>query len=207
MAPQKPFKYSSWRSPNTWFHLPPRFCTGNMQGKSCRGMEGRATARKWLHNFLGIQKCSAHKSGSSLCGMRSDGNPARLWPATQRHFLCPWGSGLPARAISFMENSGLFSGFIKIDEKTNKTHGFEHFTCNPLRDPHFQKICTKINQWDHGPESIFPSTKRQNLPPCFDPGLLLKICYSILQLQQVLVHEDTEAKKLMGGNGVCNWRP
>ena len=28
--------------------------------------------------------------------------------------------GLPARAISFMGNSGLFSGFIKIDEKTNK---------------------------------------------------------------------------------------
>ena len=55
--------------------------------------------------FGSIQKCSAHKSGSSLCGMRSDGNPARLWPATQRHFLCPWGSGLPARAISFMENS------------------------------------------------------------------------------------------------------
>ncbi len=149
-----------------------------------------------------IQKCSAHKSGSSLCGMRSDGNPARLWPATQRHFLCPWGSGLPARAISFMENSGLFSGFIKIDEKTNKTHGFEHFTCNPLRDPHFQKICTKMNQWGHGPESIFPSTGRENLPPCFHPGLFSKICYNILQLQQVLVHEDTEAKKLMGGNGV-----
>ena len=92
------------------------------------------------YRFPWIQKCSAHKSGSSLCGMRSDGNPARLWPATQRHFLCPWGSGLPARAISFMENSGLFSGFIKIDEKTNKTHGFEHFTCNPLRDPHFRKF-------------------------------------------------------------------
>ena len=45
-----------------------------------------------------------------------------------------------------MENSGLFSGFIKIDEKTNKTHGFEHFTCNPLRDPHFEKICAKISQ-------------------------------------------------------------
>ena len=76
--------------------------------------------RKDLLQYLSIQKCSAHKSGSSLCGMRSDGNPARLWPATQRHFLCPWGSGLPARAISFMENSGLFSGFIKIDEKLIK---------------------------------------------------------------------------------------
>ena len=95
----------------------------------------------------GIQKCSAHKSGSSLCGMRSDGNPARLWPATQRHFLCPWGSGLPARAISFMENPGLFLGFIKIDAKTNKTHGFEHFTCNPLRDPIFRKIAQNGISW------------------------------------------------------------
>ena len=135
--------------------------------------------------------------------MRPDGNPARLCPTSQRQFLYPLGSGLPARVISFMEYPGLFSGSIKTDAKTNKTHGFEHFTCNPLRDPHFQKICTKMNQWDLGPESIFPSTGRENLPPCFHPGLFSKICYNILQLQQVLVHEDTEAKKLMGGNGVC----
>ena len=113
----------------------------------------------------------------------------RLWPASQGHFL-----------------HGKFRIILRIylnRWKTNKTHGFEHFTCNPLRDPHFQKTCTRINQWDHGPESIFPSMGRENLPPCFHPGLLSKICYNILQLQQVLVHEDTEAKKLMGGNGVC----
>ena len=93
--------------------------------------------------------------------MRSDGNPARLWPATQRHFLCPWGSGLPARAISFMENSGLFSGFIKIDEKTNKIHGLEHFTCNPLRDPQFRNICTKLHQWDQGPNQSFHQREKK----------------------------------------------
>ena len=98
-----------------------------------------------------------------------------------------------------MEYLGSSQGFIKMDAKTNKTHGFEHFTCNPLRDPHFQKICTKINQWDHGPESIFPSTGRENLPPWSHSGLFSKICYNILQLQQVLVHKTTEAKKLMGG--------
>ena len=118
----------------------------------------------------GIQKCSAHKSGSSLCGMRSDGNPARLWPATQRHFLCPRGSGLPARAISFMGNSGLFSRFIKIDEKTNKTHGFEHFTCNPLRDPHFEKFCTKMNQWDHGPNQSFHQRDEKTCRHAFIQG-------------------------------------
>ena len=31
------------------------------------------------------------------------------------------------------------SSSVKIDAKTNKIHGFEHFTCNPLGDPHFRK--------------------------------------------------------------------
>ena len=85
-----------------------------------------------------------------------------------------------------MGNSGLFSGFIKIDEKTNKTHGFEHFTCNPLRDPHFQKICTKWNQLDHGPKSIFSSFRgpaaRKVGPVCFDG-----------QISQPLVMNPTSA--------------
>ena len=108
------------------------------------------------------------------------------------------GSGLPPKGISFVHEAlacrpgpfpswkipDYFQDLLKPMKKTHKTHGFEHFTCNPLRDPHFQKICTKINQWDHGPESICPSTGRENLPPCFHPGLFSKICYNILQLQQ-----------------------
>ena len=65
----------------------------------------------------------------------------------------------------------------------------------------FSKKVHKMKSVGHGPKSIFPSTGRKNLLPCFHPGLFSKICYNILQLQQVSVHEDTEAKKLMGGNG------
>ena len=80
----------------------------------------------------------------------------RLWPASQGRFL----HGYP----------GLFSGFIKIDAKTNKTHGFEHFTCNPLRDPHFQKIYTKINQWDHGPNQSFHQRDEKTCRHAFIQG-------------------------------------
>ena len=103
-----------------------------------------------------------------------------------------------------MEYPGLFSGSIQIDAKTNKTHGSEHFTCTSLRDPIFEKKIHKIKSVGHGPKLIFPSTGRENLSPCFHPGLFSKIFYNILQLQQILVHEDTGAKKLMGGNGFGN---
>ena len=38
-----------------------------------------------------------------------------------------------------MEYPGLLPGIIKINAETNKTHGFEHFTCNLSRDPIFGK--------------------------------------------------------------------
>ena len=53
------------------------------------------------------------------------------------------GSGLPAKAISFMEYPGLFERFIEMDAKTNETIGFEHFTCNPSRDPDSEKNAQK----------------------------------------------------------------
>ena len=79
--------------------------------------------------------------------MRSSGNPARLWPPSKRHFLYPLGSGLPVSVISFMEYPGLFPGMCKIDAKTNKTRRFEYFTCNPMREPPFQKKCKNGISW------------------------------------------------------------
>ena len=60
----------------------------------------------------------------------------------------------------------------------------------------------EIKSVGHGPKSIFPSTGREDLSPYFHPGLFSKIFYNILELQQVLMHEDTEAQKLMGGGTV-----
>ena len=138
------------------FHLN---CTGRFH-LNCTGV---------LWDFLVFQfKSAPHISPGALCAAC---DPMAIQP----------GSGLPLKGIFFVHEAlawqpGPFPSWkipdysqdlSKIDAKTNKTHGFEDFTCKPLRDPHFRKKCTKWNQWDHSPEAIFPTTGRENLPPCF----------------------------------------
>ena len=102
-----------------------------------------------------------------------------------------------------MGNPGLFLGLIKMDGKTNNTHGFEYFTCNLVRDPHFRKIYMELNQLDHGPKSMFTPIGCGNVLPRLHPVLFGKISYNILPLVQVLVRVDAEAKKVDGG---VQWR-
>ena len=144
-------------------------------------------------------------------------SPGALCAACDPMAIQP-GSGLPPKGISFVHEAlacqprpfpswkipDYSQDFLKSMKKLIKHIDSSILLATPQGTPIFKKFGTKIDQWDHGPESIFPSTGRENLPPCFYPGLFSKICYNILQLQQVLVHEDMEAKKLMGGNGACN---